>query len=210
MIVCWSVKGGSGTTVVAAMLALTLASRTPTRLVDLAGDLPATLGVAEPSGPGVLDWLADRDATPDVLPDLEVTINDDLTLLARGGSPEAPTADRLALLAAATSDRLCIVDAGSGAAHVSEVRALARRSILVLRPCYLALRRAAALAERPDAIVLLVEDGRALGARDVEAVVGAPVAASLPVQPSIARLVDAGLLAGRVPSAMAAPLAAVA
>lgn len=210
MIVCWSVKGGSGTTVVAAMLALTLASRTPTRLVDLAGDLPATLGIAEPTGPGALDWLADPDAAPDVLPDLEVTINDRLTLLPRGTRRSVPTTDRLALIAAATSDRTCVVDAGSGAAHVAEARAHARRSILVIRPCYLALRRAAALADRPDAIVLLVEEGRALGARDVEAVVGAPVAASLSVQPSIARLVDAGLLAGRVPSTMATPLAAVA
>lgn len=210
MIVCWSVKGGSGTTVVAAMLALTLARRAPTRLVDLAGDLPAALGVAEPSGPGVGDWLADPGAAPDVLPDIEMSINDDLTLLARGSAPIAANADGFARLAAATSDRVCVVDAGSGAAHVAEARALARRSILVLRPCYLALRRAAALADRPDAIVLLVEDGRALGARDVEAVVGAPVAASVPVQPSIARLVDAGLLAGRVPGAVATPLAAVA
>src|SRR5262245_58223861 len=57
---CWSPKGGSGTTVVAAVLALSLARtcRAGALLVDLAGDLPAALGMAEPAGPGVADWLA--------------------------------------------------------------------------------------------------------------------------------------------------------
>ena len=40
-IVCWSVKGGSGTTVVAAALALLCAERGPTVAIDLAGDLAA-------------------------------------------------------------------------------------------------------------------------------------------------------------------------
>ncbi len=62
--ICWSVKGGSGTTVVAAGLAVLL-RRTASQVValDLAGDLPAALGVAEPPGPGVHEWLA---AAPDV------------------------------------------------------------------------------------------------------------------------------------------------
>ena len=58
MFVCWSAKGGSGTTVVSAALALVLSQSRPALLVDLAGDLPATLGIAEPTGPRVLDWLA--------------------------------------------------------------------------------------------------------------------------------------------------------
>src|SRR3954467_9038711 len=61
--ICWSVKGGSGTTVVAAGLAVLLSRSSPVVALDLAGDLPAALGVAEPPGPGVLEWLA---AAPDI------------------------------------------------------------------------------------------------------------------------------------------------
>ena len=63
MIVCWSVKGGSGTTVVASTLALMRAaeSQRGALLVDLAGDVPAVLGLAEPSGPGISDWFAHCD-----------------------------------------------------------------------------------------------------------------------------------------------------
>ena len=43
--VCWAAKGGSGTTVVAAAMAI--AAPTPTLLIDLAGDVPAVLGVPE-------------------------------------------------------------------------------------------------------------------------------------------------------------------
>ena len=53
--VCWAAKGGSGTTVVAAAMAI--AATTPTLLIDLAGDVPAVLGIPEPDGPGVFDWL---------------------------------------------------------------------------------------------------------------------------------------------------------
>ena len=59
--VCWSVKGGSGTTVVAATLALSCP--TDSLLVDLDGELPAVLGLPEPAGQGVADWLA-SDAPP--------------------------------------------------------------------------------------------------------------------------------------------------
>jgi len=47
LIACWSTKGGAGTTVVTAALGLVLARRHPAGalLVDLAGDLPAALGL---------------------------------------------------------------------------------------------------------------------------------------------------------------------
>nr|MBA3268215.1 hypothetical protein [Acidimicrobiia bacterium] len=54
LIACWSPKGGSGTTVVATALGLILAgSEGSSLLVDLAGDVPATLGLPEPAGPGL-------------------------------------------------------------------------------------------------------------------------------------------------------------
>ena len=57
---CWSAKGGSGTTVVAVSLALVLAARggSGVLLVDLAGDAPAVLGLADPGGPGLAAWAA--------------------------------------------------------------------------------------------------------------------------------------------------------
>lgn len=78
----------------------------------------------------------------------------------------------------------------------------------VIRPCYLALRRAAAIIDHHP-IVLVAEPGRALGARDVEHALGASVACEIPVDPSVARAIDAGLLACRMPVALA-PLARLA
>ncbi len=58
----WSVKGGVGTSVVAAATAIRLASEDhDTTLVDLTGDQPALLGMiagAMPSEPGIGDWVA--------------------------------------------------------------------------------------------------------------------------------------------------------
>src|SRR5260370_31120138 len=60
LIACWSVKGGSGATVVAAALALLLArsTRGGAALADLAGDAPAAFGVPEPEGGGLAGRLA--------------------------------------------------------------------------------------------------------------------------------------------------------
>lgn len=66
--------------------------------------------------------------------------------------------------------------------------------LLVIRPCYLALRRALEQNCRPDGVVLVTEQGRALGARDVEDVLGVKVVATVPVTESTARSIDAGLL----------------
>ncbi|MCU1448454.1 MAG: ATPase involved in chromosome partitioning, partial [Acidimicrobiales bacterium] len=93
LVACWSVKGGSGTTVVTASLGLALASQGPgALLVDLAGDLPAALGVAEPEGPGLADWLrAGTEVPSDGLGRLEVEVGAGLALLPSGG-PLAPAA----------------------------------------------------------------------------------------------------------------------
>jgi hypothetical protein len=49
--------------------------------------------------------------------------------------------------------------------------------------------------------VLIDEPGRALRARDIECGLGAPVVATVLLDPAIARAVDAGLLLARVPAA---------
>jgi hypothetical protein len=75
---CWAAKGGSGTTVVAAALALS--SPRPSLLVDLDGEVPAVLGLPDPDRPGVADWLQ-SDASADHLAELLVDIGPQAWLL---------------------------------------------------------------------------------------------------------------------------------
>ena len=81
VIVCWSLKGGSGTTVVSAALALTLAQRNnaAVRIVDLAGDIPSALGIAEPSGEGVTNWLQQPQRAP--IQSLQIPVTARVSLL---------------------------------------------------------------------------------------------------------------------------------
>ena len=78
-------------------------------------------------------------------------------------------------------------------------------NLLVVRACYLALRRALHLDGSPSAtgVVAVLEPGRALDAQDVAAVLGLPVIATIPVRAEIARAVDAGVLADRLPEPLA-------
>jgi hypothetical protein len=93
------------------------------------------------------------------------------------------------------------VDVGRLISHV-DLREHAMRSILVVRPCYLALRRATQ-SPKPDSIIVVEEPGRALTTRDIESVIGAPVMTTVPIDPTIARSVDAGLLGTRLPPILA-------
>jgi hypothetical protein len=79
------------------------------------------------------------------------------------------------------------------------VAAAASASLLVLRPCYLSLRRALQAPMRPSGVILVSEPGRSLGRSDVEDVLGVPVRAVVGIDPAVARAVDAGLLATRLP-----------
>lgn len=237
-VACWSAKGGVGTTVVAAGLAL--ASRTanraaPSLVVDLGGDLPCCLGLPEPTGPGVAEWLASPDdVPPDALSRLEVPVTNGLALLPRGTGPLRPErADVLVALLAASGRRV-VVDCGAisaplgprervapgaatdGPAEDRRVQTSAKvvagsgSSLLVVRPCVMALHRSTRLGLRPSGVVVVREPGRALRADDVAAVVGAPVVAEVALDPAVARAVDAGLLAARLPRGFADALATVA
>ena len=203
-VACWSVKGGSGTTVISAALAVSVAAAGHDALLaDLAGDLPATLGIPEPDGPGLADWLG---AAPDVpgeaLARLEVDAGPNLTLLATGGRlPDAPhRAEELAVMFAGDS-RVVVADCGSApSATTVAVAAGASLSLLVVRPCYLALRRALKAPVEASAVVLVGEPQRALQQADVEDVLGLEVRAAVPWRPAVATAVDAGLLGRRLPS----------
>jgi hypothetical protein len=210
---CWSVKGGSGTTVVAAALALVLARQPGPGglLVDLAGDLPAVLGQPEPDGPGLAGWFeAGRSVPADGLNRLEVAVSEHLRVVPRGGGRLGP-ADRAEVLAGvlAAEGRSVVIDAGVPSWHdaapdpaAAILAASATTSLLVTRACYLSLRRAVAAPLRPTGIVVLAEAGRALDRHDVEHVVGVPVVAEVAVDPAVARAVDAGLLATRLPRSL--------
>lgn len=209
LIACWSAKGGNGTTVVAVALALMLAERSGATLVDLAGDVPAVLGLPEPSGPGVLDWC-DSGASADALARLAAPAGRGLQVVAAGtgrdegrgeSGRDGPSDLDGALATLASPDRSVIVDCGTvGRTGLGlSVAAGAALSLLVTRPCYLSLRRALAAPIRPSAAVVVAEPGRSLGPGDVSEVLGVPVTAVVPFDPAVARAVDSGLLATRVP-----------
>jgi MinD-like ATPase involved in chromosome partitioning or flagellar assembly len=194
---CWAAKGGSGTTVVVAALGLSV--EPPVLLVDLDGDLPSVYGLAEPSLPGVHDWVV-SDAAPDRLIDLAIPVVSGVSVVCAGLARAPAGAERWRELglALAAHPATVVVDAGTGSPPAQLVGA-ADRSLLVTRACYLALRRAVALDAHPTGVVLIEEAGRALRSRDVETAIDAPVVATLALDPAVARAVDAGLLAARLP-----------
>lgn len=207
-VACWSAKGGAGTSVVAAALAVR-AARAPSAavLVGTSGDAPAVLGLREPDGPGLADWM--RSGGTGFPGHVEAAPG--LRLIHRGGGPlEADAVDDLAGLLA-RDPRSVVVDCGTapdGARAALVERA--GRSLLVTRPCYLGLRRAVSSSlPRPTGVVVVREPERALSAKDIEQALDIPVVAEVPYDPAVARVVDAGLLAARMPRVLDAALAAV-
>lgn len=214
LVACWSAKGGSGTTVVSVALAAVLARSSPAGalIADLGGDVPAVLGLPEPLGPGLGEWLASGASVPaDALSRLEISGHDGLAVLPRGQWPTsggdvadscaAGAGGRLEVAAAvlAADPRPVVVDCGCLPGPGLAMAAAASVSLLVLRPCYLSLRRALQAPLRPSGVIVVSEAGRALGRSDVEAVLGVPVRAMVAVDPAVARAVDAGLLPARLP-----------
>ena len=220
LVTCWSVKGGSGTTVIAAAVSLLLARRLPGEvvLVDVGGDAPACLGLPDLGGPGVLDWLATPGLDPSALRRLEVDAGAGLRLLPRGSAGGggggvgsagggASAGGDVERLVEGLGDRAAVVvDAGPASPLAFDLAAGATVSLLVLRPCYLALRRALAAPVRPSAVVVIEEPKRSLDPTDIEDVLGVPVRAVVPWDAAIARCVDAGLLGARLPGPLASAL----
>lgn len=190
IILCRSVKGGSGTTVTAAALALLLSARHRGggHVVDLNGDMHAALGVSEP-----LDTSA-------------CEVNSALRLVSRRMQHDVGDTQWLSLATELSSLRgPVVVDVGMLQPGNALVEAAAA-SYLIVRPCYLALRRASMSVGRSDmridGCILIDEPGRALTPSDVAAVLNVPVSAKLVTDGLVARAVDAGLLAHRVPKSL--------
>jgi hypothetical protein len=204
VVVCWSAKGGAGTTVVAAALALGVPGRV---LVDLPGELPATLGLSDPAGQGLAEWFA-SDAPAAAIVDLAVPVDGAALLVAPGASvidDDAPRWEELARWMAADR-RTFVIDAGLGpppsALTPARHEAGTVRDLLVTRTCYLALRRACALTTRPSGVIVVSEPRRALQRSEVARSLGAPVVATVALDPAVARAVDAGLLASGLPGSL--------
>ena len=218
LLALWSPKGGSGTSVLAAASALVLARRADgARLADLDGDLPAILGLAADPPTGLADWLAaGTDAPTDALARLAVPAAPGVALLPRGVTDRAlaavPAAEAGAALAVALRDGPVptVIDAGRASTPAARaVVEVADVSVAVVRGCYLALRRGvhSPLLARTTGVILVEEPSRSLGALEVADVLDRPVLARVPLRPVIARAVDAGVLASRLPDALARPVA---
>ncbi len=222
----WSPKGGSGTSVVCAALASFLAQEEPVLLVDLAGDLPAVAGLAPSwvnpprSGrfPSLLQWLAGGPAAPsDALDALIHPLSERLGLVPLGAGgppmPELLPESGAALAAALGGGPTVVADAGRAEHPVQRaVVEVADASAVVVRCCYLALRRAVddPLTARALGAVVVEEPGRSLEPADVAEVLGCPVLATIPVVPAVSRAVDAGLLVQRPPKPLFPPLRSLA
>ena len=203
LMVCWSPKGGSGTSVVSVGLAIA-ASRLETRtlIVDIGGDVPAILGMSE-SPIGLSEWIAQPSAFD--IEELFVDGPAGLKVLPSGSSslPDAVSSSwaRLGseLHRLSRSGWTVVID---GARNLSpdSLGPCDVRTLIVVRPCYLSIRRGRLARHRSDGIVFVAEPERVLTPSDVEAVLGTPVVAVVPMRPDISRRIDAGVIAERPPS----------
>lgn len=206
----WSMKGGSGVTSVACLLAIAQAERAePTVIVDLDGDIPAVLGMADSDEPGLADWYATPSRSSGTLARIRREVQPDLQAIVRGHGDLVGEPGVL-LQALVELAQVAIVDCGVLASPIAAgVAAGATQRLIVTRPCYLALRSMRAMSVAPTGVVLVDERDRALGRTDVEAVVGAPVVAQVAVDPAIARAIDAGMTTARLPRSLVRSMASV-
>jgi hypothetical protein len=193
-----SSKGGNCTTVTATAFSLIAASRgLPTVLIDLCGDVPAVIGLPEPTTPGINDWLAeDSLLDAESLVKLGTPLSPGLVVVHRGARFVQGQPRWTDLATAISSLPMNIaIDAGTGYLP-DELRNAGAEITMVVKPCYLSLRRATQLS-RPTNCIVIREEGRALTVKDVGNVLGVPVVAEIPYEAAISRAVDAGLLSSR-------------
>lgn len=164
-------KPGQGCSVFAACAAIG-SPHERTLLVDWGGDLPAVLGIAQPS---------DENYLP-------IQINDRLWLASPHGYCDYGDLEE---------GFDCIMhDWGT----VDDLSVAPGDVYLVIQPCYLALRRATKFFDAPEikGIIVHTQPGRALTSRDISRAIGAPVISEYLTDPAVARAVDAGILATRL------------
>jgi hypothetical protein len=173
-----SPKPGSGVTVTAALLALTASATQHITIVDLAGDQLAALGVTA---------ISDR----------QIEVTEQLTVI--DATTDTTPEQHRQIIERQAKGELVIVDVGRADHPIHELLDTDTRRVWVLRCCYLTVRRAVAATPRPVEIILLREPQRSLNQRDIEQAIGLKVTTVIDLDPGIARAVDAGLLATRLP-----------
>ena len=184
LVCCWSPKGGSGTSVFAAACALTLARDgrrgAPRRSRRRsAADPRARRPIPPPGCANGCRSASRRRSTRSI--GWPCTAPHGLTLLPAGRADLAdvpPEAGAALGCRVARAPAPTIVDVGvpSDPAPLEALLAVADANVVVVRGCYLALRRAVRMPPTAGATgaVLVEESGRALGARDVADVLGVP------------------------------------
>lgn len=199
-----SPKGGTGTSVVAASLAIVSSSSSPTLLVDLSGDQAAILGLPQPPI-GLSDWA--NGMTYREFDEIISLCHDNLYLAPTGTfdfeTLNANAWDKLlrAFSLKHSEGHNIIVDLGRADIPLA-LRKIVDTCYLVTRPCYLALRRAVDLETAFSGVIVVNEPDRVLTSRDVESVLKLKCVAEIPYTSEISRRVDSGLLKSRLPMAL--------
>jgi hypothetical protein len=209
----WSPKGGSGTSVVSAACAVLLGRVAPVRLADFGGDQAAVLGLSVDTPSGLSEWLTvGPEAPADALDRLAVDAGHGVALLPRGTGPlwsASPEAGAALGVVLANDPRITVADvAGADAPALHALVEVSDASIVIVRDCYLGLRRAVRnpLVERASGVIVVHEHGRALGTSEIRDVLDVPVLATVDTRPSTARIVDSGVLPTRITEHLARPL----
>jgi hypothetical protein len=170
---------------------------THTVLIDLCGDVPAAAGMAEPTTPGINDWLSESSTSDaQALVTLGTPFDNGLVIVHRGSSfvDGQPRWSDLAN-AITTLPMNIVIDAGTTFLP-DELRRAVTHVTMVVKPCYLSLRRASRM-QRPTQLFVVCEESRALTIKDVGHVLGMPVTCEIPYTSAISRAVDAGMLPSR-------------
>ena len=192
----YATKGGQGVTTTAAALGILAAhAGHRTLLVDTGHDLPAALGLPDNTDqPGLAEYVEPASRT--TLDTITTPVAENLDIITRGTAPIVFSTHTYGLLVGGLGqyDHVIIDTTDNAYAWTLHVD----HRVLVTRPCYLALRRST-ITPRPTHVVLINETGRALDAKDIGAVTGIPVTATIPYETDIARTIDAGLLTTRLP-----------
>ena len=208
LIILSSPKGGSGTSVVTASLAIVSSSSTPTLLVDLAGDQAAIMGLPEPPV-GIKDWT--NGMTHREFDEILIACNDNLQLAPFGSSAvEIFSTSAWGNLARELMQRESngvniIIDFGQGDLPLA-FNKLTDMHFMVTRPCYLSLRRAVNIEQKFSGVIVVQEHDRVLTTSDVESVMKLKCVAEVPYSSEISRRVDSGLLKSRLPVPLHAAL----
>ena len=196
-----SPKGGTGTSVVAASLAIVSSSSSPTLLVDLSGDQAAILGLPQPPI-GLSDWA--NGMTYREFDEIISLCHDNLYLAPTGTCDfetlNANAWDKLLRALSLKHSEGCNIIVDLGRADIPlALRKIVDTCYLVTRPCYLALRRAVDLETAFSGVIVVNEPDRVLTSRDVESVLKLKCVAEIPYTSEISRRVDSGLLKSRLP-----------